>query len=170
MNVYQSKERKWWKYSYEIMALGRNKAGDLQGVGKISLSLATKREIWKSKSMSWKTILMRSFWYQKFEDPTIHVTVATCAKFWGLKFQNGFTHVQLRGRDTFFKIWPIIRICLFTWTCQHKFLPTPGKSAVLFRPSAKKVWYMIRKSKISEKIWMSFAGFANNGLIDQKWN
>ena len=83
--------------------------------------------------------------------------------FWGLKFQNGFTHVQLRGRDTFLKIWPIIRICLFTWTCQHKFLPTPGKYAVLFRPSAKKVWYMIRKSKISEKIWMSFPGFDNKG-------
>ena len=49
----------------------------------ISLSLATKREIQKSESMAWKTILMRSFWYQKFEDPTIHVTVAAQAKFWG---------------------------------------------------------------------------------------
>ena len=90
----------------------------------ISLSLATKREIWKSESMSWKTILMRSFWYQKFEDPTIHVTVATCAKFWGLKFQNGFTHAKLRGRDPIFRYCPIIRTCSFTWASQNKLSST----------------------------------------------
>ena len=90
----------------------------------ISLSLATKREIWKSETMSWKTILMRSFWYQNFEDPTIHVTVATDAKFWGLKLQNRFTHAKLRGRDLIFRHCPIIRTCSFTWNGQHKFLPT----------------------------------------------
>ena len=90
----------------------------------ISLSLATKRDIWKSESMTWKTILMRSFWYQKFEDPTIHATVATCAKFWGLEFQNGFTYVKLRGRDPIFRYCPIIRTCSFTWASQNKFLTT----------------------------------------------
>ena len=102
----------------------------------ISLSLATKREIWKSESMPWKTILMRSFWYQKFEDPTIHVTVATCAKFWGFKFQNGFPHAKWRGRDPIFRYCPIIRTWSFTWASQNKFLTTPCKSPVLFRPSA----------------------------------
>ena len=102
----------------------------------ISLSLATKREIQKSESMAWKTILMRSFWYQKFEDPTIHVTVATCAKFWGLKLQNGFTHARLRGRDPIFRYCPIIRTCSFIWASQNKFSMTPCKSPVLFRPSA----------------------------------
>ena len=87
----------------------------------ISLSLATKREIQKSETMSWKTILMQSFWYQKFEDPTIHVTVATCAKFWGLKFQNGLTHAKLRGRNPIFRYCPIIRTCSFIWACQNKF-------------------------------------------------
>ena len=90
----------------------------------ISLSLATKREIQKSESMAWKTILMRSFWYQKFEDPTIHVTVATCAKFWGLKLQNGFTHARLRGRDPIFRYCPIIRTCSFIWASQNKFSTT----------------------------------------------
>ena len=89
-----------------------------------ALSLATKREIWKSESMTWKTILMRSFWYQKFEDPTIHATVATCAKFWGLEFQNGFTYVKLRGRDPIFRYCPIIRTCSFTWASQNKFSTT----------------------------------------------
>ena len=102
----------------------------------ISLSLATKREIQKSETMSWKTILMRSFWYQKFEDPTIHVTVATCAKFWGLKLQNGFTHARLRGRDPIFRYCPIIRTCSFIWASQNEFSRTPCKSPVLFRPSA----------------------------------
>ena len=90
----------------------------------ISLSLATKREIQKSETMSWKTILMRSFWYQKFEDPTIHVTVATCAKFWGLKLQNGFTHARLRGRDPIFRYCPIIRTWSFIWASQNKFSTT----------------------------------------------
>ena len=102
----------------------------------ISLSLATKREIWKSESIEWKTILMQSFWYQKFEDPTIHVTVATCAKFWGLKFQNGFPHAKLRGRDPIFRYCRIIQTCSFTWASQNKFSTTPCKSPVLFRPSA----------------------------------
>ena len=104
----------------------------------ISLSLATKREIQKSESMAWKTILMRSFWYQKFEDPTIHVTVATCAKFWGLKLQNGFTHARLRGRDPIFRYCPIIRKCSFIWASQNEFSRTPCKSPVLFRPSANR--------------------------------
>ena len=74
--------------------------------------------------MQWKTILMRSFWYQKFEDPTIHVTVGTSAKFWGLKFQNGFTHAKLRGRDPIFRYCPIIQTCSFTWASQNKFSTT----------------------------------------------
>ena len=113
----------------------------------ISLSLATKREIQKSETMSWKTILMRSFWYQKFEDPTIHVTVATCAKFWGLKLQNGFTHARLRGRDPIFRYCPIIRTCSFTWASQNKFSTTPSKSPVLFRPSANIDW------ELNSKFW-----------------
>ena len=90
----------------------------------ISLSLATKREIWKSESMRWKTILNRSFWYQKFEDPTIHVTVAIFPKFWGLKFQHGFTHTKLRGRDSIFRYCPIIPTSSFTWAGQNKFSTT----------------------------------------------
>ena len=90
----------------------------------ISLSLATKREIQESKTMAWKTILMRSFWYQKFEDLTIHVTVATCAKFWGLKLQNGFTHATLRGRDPIFRYCLIIQTCSFIWASQNKFSTT----------------------------------------------
>ena len=74
--------------------------------------------------MPWKTILMRSFWYQKFEDPTIHVTVATCAKFWGFKFQNGFTHIKLRRRDLIFRYCQIIRTCSFTWAAPNKFSTT----------------------------------------------
>ena len=104
----------------------------------ISLSLATKREIQKSETMSWKIILMRSFWYQKFEDPTIHVTVATCAKFWGLKLQNGFTHARLRGRDPIFRYCPIIRTCSFIWASQNELSRTPCKSPVLFRPGANR--------------------------------
>ena len=100
----------------------------------ILLSLATKREIWKSESIRWKTTWMRSYWYQNFEDPTIHVTVATDAKFWGLKFQNRFTHAKLRGRDLVFRYCPIIRTCSFTWTGQNKISPTPCKFPVLFRP------------------------------------
>ena len=88
------------------------------------------------KTIAWKTILMRSFWYQKFEDPTIHVTVATFPKFLGLKFQNGFTHAKLRGRDPIFRYCPIIQTCSYTWASQNKFSTTPCKSPVLFRPSA----------------------------------
>ena len=102
----------------------------------ILLSLATKREIWKSESIRWKTTWMRSYWYQNFEDPTIHVTVATDAKFWGLKFQNRFTHAKLRGRDLVFRYCPIIRTCSFTWTGWNNISPTPYKFPVLFRPRA----------------------------------
>ena len=106
----------------------------------ILLSLSTKREIWKSESMAWKTILMRSFWYQKFEDPTIHVTVATCAKFWGLKFQNGFNHAKLRGRDPIFRYCPIIRTCSFTWASQNKFSTTLQISGFI---STESQWPMV---------------------------
>ena len=78
---------------------------------------------------------MRSYWYQNFEDPTIHVTVATDAKFWGLKFQNRFTHAKLRGRDLIFRYYPIFRTCSFTWPGQNKISATPCKFPVLFRPS-----------------------------------
>ena len=90
----------------------------------ILLSLATKREIRKSESIRWKTTWMRSYWYQNFQDPTFHVTVATDAKFWGLKFQNRFTHAKLRGRDLIFRHCPIIRTCSFTWAGPNKFSTT----------------------------------------------
>ena len=108
----------------------------------ISLSLATKREIQKSETMASKTIFMRSFWYQKFEDPTIHVTVATCAKFWGLKLQNGFTHARLRGRDPIFRYYPIIRTCSFIWASQNKFSTTLQISGFISTEShyQRQVW------------------------------
>ena len=111
----------------------------------ISLSLATKREIKKSETMAWKTILMRSFWYQKFEDPTIHVTVATCAKFWGLKFQNGFTHAKLRGRDPIFRYCPIIRTCSFTWASQNKFSTTLQISGFISTESHYEIFILNKK-------------------------
>ena len=67
---------------------------------------------------------MRSYWYQKFEYQTIHVTVATDAKFWGLKFQNGFTHAKLRRRDPIFRHCLIIRTCSFTWAGPNKLSKT----------------------------------------------
>ena len=106
----------------------------------ILLSLATKREIWKSESIEWKKTEMRSYSYRNFEDLTIHVTEATDAKFWGSKFQNEFTHAKLRGRDPIFRYCPIIRTCSFIWASQNKFSTTPCKSPVLFRPSANTVF------------------------------
>ena len=115
---------------------------------------------------------MRSYWYQNFEDLTIHVTVATDAKFWGLKFQKRFIHAKLRGRDLVFWYCPIIRTCTLTWTGQNKISPTPYKIPVLFRPRANRkklnnetpsnqdflnlgyqFWYGLHTYRCTELIW-----------------
>ena len=81
--------------------------------------------LWKSDwSGHLRALYEISFWYQRFEHPTIHMTVATFPKFWGLKFQNGLTHAELRGRVLIFRYCLVIRTCSFTWTGQNKFSTT----------------------------------------------
>ena len=93
---------------------------------------------------------MRSDWYQNFEDPTIHVTVATAANFWGLKFQSRFIHAKLHGRDLIFDI-----VRSFALTCENKISRTPCEFSVFFRPRAINLLIEQFISSTQENLWLA---------------